>query len=238
MKHKSMGALTALTLASFSAMAGPNLSVSYLEPTGVAAANAPIEMWVRVSADNEIGTALGAPFGFDAADRPKSATVYDFAANTRKTYAFASYTALSLSAGYSQLIYGAPGYSFYKYSGHPLRPDVRPYFEASAGDHLVTGDFLLGTFYPDESVTAGTVTFPVVPFINFTVSGLAADGTQLYASVGPFGGFTACPYDQRDTCSFTRTITSVPEPSSLWLWALGVIGVGVARRVGHIRKCL
>jgi hypothetical protein len=233
MKQMTKVALAALTLASSSAMAAPSVSVSYLEPTGVAAANAPIEMWVRVAAVNEIGSALGAPFGFDATELPTSATI--FGTKPRQTAAFASYTGLSLSAGFSQLIYGAPGYSFYEYRGHPLRPDVRPYFEASAGDHLVTGDFLLGTFYPDESVTAGTVTFPVVPLINFTVSGLAADGTQLYASVGPFGGFTACPYDQRDTCSFTRTITSVPEPSSLWLWGLGVIGVGAARRVGGRR---
>lgn len=231
MKHKTKVALSALTLASSFAVAGPNLSVSYLEPTGVAAANAPIEMWVRVSADNEIGTALGAPFGFDAADLPTSATI--FGTKPRKTAAFASYTGLSLSAGYSQLIYGAPGYSFYEYRGHPLRPDVRPYFEASARDRLVTGDFLLGTFYPDGSVTSGTVTFNVVPFINFAVSGMAADGTPLYASLGPFDRFSACPYDKRDTCSFTRTITAVPEPSSLWLWGLGVIGVGVARRVGR-----
>ena len=60
MKHTTTGALLALTLASSSALAAwPNITVSYLQPTGVAEANTPIEMWVRVTADREIGTAAG-----------------------------------------------------------------------------------------------------------------------------------------------------------------------------------
>ena len=43
MKHATTGALLALTLASSSALAAlPNITVSYLQQTGVAQANTPI----------------------------------------------------------------------------------------------------------------------------------------------------------------------------------------------------
>ena len=237
MQHKTTGALLALTLASSGALAAwPNITVSYLEQTGVAAANTPIEVWVKVAADREIGTALGFPFGFDAADLPKSTDVYDFSNNTRWTYAFASYTSLSISPGYSCTPNcDTPGYTFETYYGGPSSSSIRSFFRSIRGDRLPTGEFLFGTFIPDGSVTSGTVKFSVVPFLNFNVQGLAADGTQLNAYLGPANGFNACPYEQRATCSFTRTITAVPEPSPLWLWGLGVIGVGVARRLTRER---
>lgn len=235
MKHITTGALLALTLASSGALAAwPNITVSYLEQTGVAAANTPIEMWVRVAADREIGTAPGFPFGFDAADMPKSTDAYDFATNTHKTYAFASYTSLTVIPGWSCMPRcDPPGYAFESFYPTQSSAGPQPFSNLASSERLRTGDYLLGRFIPDGSVTSGTVTFSLVPSLDFNVQGVATDGTQLNAYLGPFGGFTACPYEQRDTCSFTRTITSVPEPSSLWLWGLGVIGVGVARRVGR-----
>lgn len=237
MQHKTTGALLALTLASSSALAAwPNITVSYLEQTGVAAANTPIDMWVRVTADREIGTAAGFPFGFDAADLPKTETIYDFSTNTRKTYTFASYTSLSIIPGWSCTPRcDPPGYTFQSFYAPSSSTDPGAFTNLAGSERLLTGDFLVGSFIPDGSVTSGTVTFSLVPALNFNVQGVATDGTQLNAYLGPANGFNACPYDQRDTCSFTRTITAVPEPSPLWLWGLGVIGVGVARRLTRER---
>lgn len=238
MKHQTAVALAALTLASSSALAAwPNISVSYLQQTGVAEANTPIEVWVRVAADREIGTAAGFPFGFDAADMPKTETVYDFSTNTRKTYTFASYTSLTIIPGWGCTPRcDPPGYTFESFYAPSSSTGPRSFSNLAGSARLVTGDYLVGSFIPDGSVTSGTVTFSLVPSLDFNVTGVATDGTQLNAYLGPANGFNACPYDKRDTCSFTRTITSVPEPDTLWLWALGVIGVGVARRVGHSHK--
>ncbi len=235
MNHTTTGALLALTLASSSALAAwPNVTVSFLEQTGVVAANTPIELWVHVSADRDIGTALGAPFGFDATDLPKTDTVYDFSTNTRKTYTFASYTSLTIITGWSCTPRcDPPGYTFESFHA-PLSGTGPQSFSSLAGlDRLRTGDYLVGSFIPDGSVTSGTVTFALVPTLDFNVNGIATDGTPLNAYIGPANGFNACPYDQRATCSFTRTITSVPEPDALWLWGLGVIGVGAVRRWGR-----
>lgn len=238
MKHQTAVALAALTLASSSALAAwPNISVSYLQQTGVAEANTPIEVWVRVAADREIGTAAGFPFGFDAADMPKTETVYDFSTNTRKTYTFASYTSLTIIPGWGCTPRcDPPGYTFESFYAPSSSTGPRSFSNLAGSARLVTGDYLVGSFIPDGSVTSGTVAFSLVPSLDFNVTGVATDGTQLNAYLGPANGFNACPYDKRDTCSFTRTITSVPEPDTLWLWALGVIGVGVARRVGHSHK--
>lgn len=237
MQHKTTGALLALTLASSSALAAwPNITVSYLQPTGIAEANTPIEMWVRVTADREIGTAAGFPFGFDAADLPKTETIYDFSTNTRKTYTFASYTSLSIIPGWSCTPRcDPPGYTFQSFYAPSSSTDPGAFINLAGSERLLTGDFLVGSFIPDGSVTSGTVTFSLVPALNFNVQGVATDGTQLNAYLGPANGFNACPYEQRATCSFTRTITAVPEPSPLWLWGLGVIGVGVARRLTRER---
>lgn len=237
MKHTTTGALLALTLASSSALAAwPNITVSYLQQTGVAEANTPIEVWVRVAADREIGTAAGFPFGFDAADMPKTETVYDFSTNTIRTYSFASYTSLSIIPGWGCTPRcDPPGYTFESFYAPASSTGARSFSSLAGSDRLLTGDFLVGSFIPDGSVTSGTVTFSLVPSLNFNVQGLATDGTQLNAYLGPSNGFNACPHDKRDTCSFTRTITAVPEPDTLWLWALGVIGVGVARHLTRER---
>lgn len=225
MKRMILGACMATGLMGGNAMAAPNITVSYLQQTGTVAVDTPIELWVRVTSDREIGTALGAPFGLDPSDLPKMGSWTDW--STYKSYEleFASYTSVSVGPGYScSPGCEAPGYTFDTYYNHD--DTGIPAFFGGSHSALRTGDFLLGTFKPDGSHATGNITFTVVPNLTVTIQGTSADGKPLYGFVSPVNGFNACRYEDRPACSFTRNVVAVPEVSSLSMALMGVGALG------------
>lgn len=210
------------------AMAMPNITVSYLQQTGTVAVDTPIELWVHVSSDGEVGNGLGFPFGLASSDLPKFGSWLDWSTTKYHQLEFAHYTSVSVGPGYSCTPKcDVPGYTFNTYYGTQV-----PAFFGGSQDTLRTGDFLLGSFMPDGTHATGNIFFPVVPFLTINIYGESADGKPLSANVSPINGFEACSYAERPMCSFTRNVVAVPEISSLSmaLMGMGAFGLRCAMR--------
>lgn len=211
-------AMAAAALAALPAFAWPDLTVTYLEPEITVSPTQDIQVWVHVESSTPIDASLGAPFGFDPKDLPKTATL--FGSNT--PISFASYTGLSVIpswgcsptcdiAGYDRLDW-FPG-------------NTNPLFGNLAGSRVVNGDYMVAIYRPKaDQPPSGTFTVPLIPSLQFNVKGLSAAGTELTAYLGPIGGFAACSDYTLDTCGMKVTVSAIPEPSA---WALMALGLGV-----------
>jgi hypothetical protein len=73
---KTFAAAAASLLLAMPAMALPKLSVTYRDAALTVSPTDDIEIWVHVESSTPIDSSLGAPFGFEAADLPKTATLF------------------------------------------------------------------------------------------------------------------------------------------------------------------
>ncbi|MFY9458531.1 MAG: PEP-CTERM sorting domain-containing protein [Aquabacterium commune] len=231
MKIRLLQGLSVLALATGAAQASTNISVSYLQPSGTVSGDLPIEVWVQISVDRQIGNELGAPFGFDADDLPRTTMVKDWFSDTPREAEFAAYSGLSIFRGYSC----TPSCDVAGYQFSVALSDRLDGYTSWLGDSLRTGSFLVGTYVPDGSHVIGNITFTVLPILAFRLYGVSTTGENLVSNIGPAGGFTPCSGSASSECSFSRSITAVPEAST---WAMMLIGFAalVSRRLsGHRR---
>lgn len=229
MKKMILMTCLAAGLCAGQAMAMPNIKVSYLQQTGTATVGAPIEMWVNITSDGMVSNDLGAPFGLAPSDLPRFGSGFDPVNFKWYQLEFAKYTSVSVGASYSCTpTCDVPGYTFNTYYGKQF-----PSFFGSSQETLRTGDFLVGSFIPDDKQAMGHTVFPVVPSIYFNVHGESAGGKQLTAYVGQPNGFQACSQAQTPACSFSRDILAVPEASTLSMALVGLLALGVRRAIRH-----
>ncbi|MFY9478801.1 MAG: hypothetical protein WAQ08_14245 [Aquabacterium sp.] len=229
------GLALALGAVTLSHAALPNISLSFVEQTGVVSSTDEIEVWVRVSSDRAIGTDIGPTFGFDAADLPQTGVGYDWDAQTMLyDEPFASLTGVSISTGYSCSGCDEFGYEFV--SSDWSDPQG---FTNLVGFTLHTGDFRVGRFVPQSPVAPGTYVFSLIPSFQLYVTGLSAKGLYLSANMGgPIGSsYAACTWDALSSCGFTRTVVAgaVPEAGTMAYSLLGLAMLaGMTRR--RLRK--
>jgi hypothetical protein len=222
---KTFAAAAASLLLAMPAMALPKLSVTYRDAALTVSPTDDIEIWVHVESSTPIDSSLGAPFGFEAADLPKTATLF----GSRTPIAFASYTSINVFPVWS-CVSGCKvaGYAdeFFMLS----TPD-KPAFWSTTGSEVVPGDYLAAVYRPIAGETpASSFTIPVIPSLNFNVTGLSASGTVLSAYLGPANGFAACSASTIDQCGVKVTVQAVPEPSTWALMALGMTALVATRR--------
>lgn len=232
MYKKILGGLAlALGAITLSHAALPDISLSFVQPTGTVSTTDPIEVWVHVSSDRAIGTHVGPTFGLDAEDVPLTTKEYNWDTHQwDKETPFASYTGVSISTGYSCGPCDAFGYEFIS-SGW----DDPQGFPSIVGDTLRVGDYRVGTFVPTGAVVPGTYLFPLHVEFQINVTGLSASGQYLGANLlgTPGAAYQACSWGASDSCGFTRTVVaaSVPEASTMLCSLLGMAMIaGVARR--------
>lgn len=225
MQRRTLRALAAMALVAGTAHASPNISIAYLQPSGTAWVDAPIEVWVQVSTDREISDDFGAPFGFDASDLPRTTMVTDWFSDVPREAEFGVYSGLGIYRGYSCTpSCDVPGYTFSGVVGD--RPDG---YTAWLGETVRSGIFLLGTYTPDGTHVSGHIAFPVVPILAFRLYGGSTTGENLVSHVGPKGGFTPCSNATTSECSFTRNVMAVPELSAWSMMLLGLVVLSAGR---------
>lgn len=245
-------ALTAILAfaACSAAHAKTNISIAYQQPSGVVGNTDSIEMWVTVSSDRTIDTALGAPFGFDASELPTQAWRYDGQTSTWVTETFASYTSLSVGYGYTCIptcdsfrLTGGASSGANKSNGYRFIPafantvqDQGYNLINNTSTSLQTGTFLVGTFIPESGIaTPGTYKLLLSPVMQLGVRGVSATGEELVASIGSHDVFEACMGYRG--CEFTRIVVSVPEASTSAMAAAGLLClIATARRQRSISK--
>jgi hypothetical protein len=221
---KTFAAAAASLLLALPAMALPNLSVTYRDPSLTVSPTDDIEIWVHVESSTPIDSSLGAPFGFAATDLPKTATL--FGSNT--PVAFASYTGLSVLPGTSCIpTCDIAGYELLSW----FPGNTKPLFSNLSGSRVVNGDYLAAIYRPKaDQPPSGSFTVPLIPSLSFNVFGVSAAGTALNAYLGPVNGFAACSYSKLDSCGVKVTVQAVPEPSAWALMALGMTALVATRR--------
>lgn len=223
-----MLALAASVFTSLAAQAAVEVSLVYKTPDATVSATDTIDLWVTLSL-----SATSDTFSYDGSlsiDQVFGGVPLPLTGNNHQLglydQPFASYSHSSkfVSRNCSgTFTIGCDGGPYTIEQGSSDWFSLEEPFVMNAGD---SRDFLLATLTPvGGSAPAGSYVFHSGA-LGFSVHGVGLDGTALEGSIE----FSACASEAL-SCSFTRTVTAVPEPSLLALAAAGLLSVwGVQRR--------
>ena len=203
--------------------------LSFIAPTGTAAATDVVDVWARftLNASSPALNFSSNPLtGIDASLVPTAGYFYP-ASGPAELRPFASVYGANLNvyAGCSGSFIGscAPGSSDYSFS---FNFDPANSVIGLSSVNLAAGatlDFKLGSFTPKAGGAApGTYSFTSMG-LTLEFVGLDATNNVIFSNGLTLG--TQCA-----TCEFTRTITAVPEPASTALMLVGLAGLGLVVR--------
>jgi hypothetical protein len=216
----------------------PYGNLAFVTPSASVTADETIDVLMRLELDAESSPLVFSSdplSGFDPADLPTQGTWFDPVTGASELRDFASISGAFLNV-------------YYVCSGDFTSPDCSPgasysfnfWFGGEGGPPSLIGpssfslapgastEFLLGRFTPVAGgAEPGTYRFYTAG-VTLGFIGQGALGETLFSNGIDIA--RSCP-GQTDDCAFIRTVSAVPEPSTLGLWLAGVAVAGfVARR--------
>ncbi|MEO8620949.1 MAG: PEP-CTERM sorting domain-containing protein [bacterium] len=206
----------------------PGLSFTFLQPTGIVAPNAPIDIWMRFS------TTI--PFTYDSQSPSTGfglprAALPTIGAWNGALAPIASFTSAFLTVGFDCGTFdvGCSGQSVAPYT---FAFGNLPNFVGVSTLVMPPGsfiDFIIGTFTPNAAGAPPGTYSSVYASAQIDFTALDANGGLLVA--GLLLADTCRP--PTPGCGFSRDVvgvTAAPEPASAVLLATGLLGVGVVAR--------
>lgn len=221
-----------LLLAAPPVLAAAELSMRFTQPSGTVRADETVEVWVQLESIGDEtfsfdASSTVAPFGL-----PASITLPAVGSSREGPYAVLPFASYERVSPFFWTVCGsanfADGCQPFGYSNQTLPSGWFAFnwtpFLLAPGQSM---SLLLTTYVPTgDPVPGGRLVIPQIG-VGLGVHGRSESGVWLGAEllrIGPCG-------DTAGTCSFTRTVTAVPEPAAWLLWLGGVVSLaGLVRR--------
>lgn len=213
---KKPAAAAALLLASASALAIPEATLQWIQPSGATSGTDIVEVWVRLTVSPDATESLVLD-GTTTGIAPE--ILAEFAEITgvyNGSLAYCSGTFWPENACYDTGSAWAFNFNYGDGNFGDTHGTLAP------GQSL---DFLYGSFTPQNGpVASGTYTFAHAE-LQLNIMGLDFEGNAIYRSITIAG---TCPGGE-DACAFSRVV-AVPEPGTYGMMALGLGVLGWAAR--------